>query len=175
MDQRYWAACCQELGCGCEGIPIDSALVRSSDEEPPKIVDLVKQALDRRSSGNRSMWSENAKELKERLISTSSTDADGVAVNAEYIFKGGVDDARVVRRVYAAQLGCGQETLRQQKCCCICWIDCIGWFFCMALPRLFLLQYMLARWLLCGGAFKFLIRRCKAVCGQKIVIPPVES
>lgn len=166
MDQRYWAARCDEIGCGCEGVPINQAVSPSHPNDPnspPRIVELINKALDKRiSPGGYPTWTQNAQELQKQLMTDPDTEYDGgVKKNADVVYKVGFEDPCIVENAYIDQQGCLCAFFRQQKCCCKCWCYCIRWCICSQIPRLLMLLLVCLSWCFCFGPIECIRRKRK--------------
>merc|ERR1719195_2091956 len=103
MDQRYWAARMADLGTGSNGVPIETVLNASEENENQSvIVVLVQKALDKRGRlpDGDPTWPAKAKEVQQMLEREREGDVDGVTINAAEVYKAGVVTAVSIRDAY---------------------------------------------------------------------------
>lgn len=150
LDQRWWAARVQELGCGSQGLRFERLMHKDPDGRV-RIVGLLEKALDTRSSATDS-WQNCARKVQRELRARQLPgDEDGIAVNAREVFAGGVTHPAVISNAYEDRRGCGRACCRQARCCCRCVDSAARWLLFLGLPTLFFCWLQSMNALLCCG------------------------
>mmetsp|Transcript_74983 Transcript_74983/g.219646 ORF Transcript_74983/g.219646 Transcript_74983/m.219646 type:complete len:802 (+) Transcript_74983:76-2481(+) len=168
LDQLFWAARTHQCGCGSQGVPVSQLLSRTEGGHTV-IVDLVRQALDQRTSCSppeaEASWHDSAKSLQRQLVENRcedgfADDPDGIRRNALEVYAAGVENAAIVSHAYQETNGCRQTCSRQGFCCVrglfctLRWLICIQMWSCI---------YVFLQCIICCGCRplrRALSRRC---------------
>merc|ERR1712217_2028 len=74
-----------------------------------------------------------------------------------------MQEPRVVSQAYADEQGCLCAFFRQQKCCLVCWFNCVRWCLCAQIPLLLICLGMCLSWFL----WSLPLRCCQRAFGPR--------
>lgn len=158
LDQRFWAACVSEQGCGPQGTFIHKLLEEQEDGRPC-VVRLIEQALKDETLGGTRMllhpdatakWRKAARELKAAIEQGRAPNdvEDGLSLNARTVHEAGLE-GRIITYSYARYRNPCRNALDQAFCFGRMLHCCVKCLICRQLRILVVMHCRCLRWCLC--------------------------
>eukprot|EP00933_Yihiella_yeosuensis_P052208 TRINITY_DN50223_c0_g1_i1.p1 TRINITY_DN50223_c0_g1~~TRINITY_DN50223_c0_g1_i1.p1 ORF type:complete len:396 (-),score=60.56 TRINITY_DN50223_c0_g1_i1:94-1116(-) len=158
LDQRWWAARVNELGCGSMAVRVERLMTEDTDMRQSRIVRLLHEALGcKKRVSDDLTWGERCQEVSQAIAQKTLGDEDGITLNAKEVYLAGTRDAAILEDAYSTNRGCCNCIDRQMRCCYRCIERCLRGILLRGLPMCFYVLIVFFAEILCCGPCR---RRC---------------